>query len=70
MCNNKELLVQYNDKDRVSVSLEDGHSLEALGSGKIILKRLFRSVLCQMYCVFPNYLLICSVCPKQLYLER
>ncbi|KAK3876705.1 hypothetical protein Pcinc_018517 [Petrolisthes cinctipes] len=31
MCNNKELFVQYNDKDSVSVSLGDGHSLEALG---------------------------------------
>ncbi|KAK3888840.1 hypothetical protein Pcinc_007106 [Petrolisthes cinctipes] len=40
MCNNKELFVQYNDKDSVSVSLGDGHSLEALGSGKIILKML------------------------------
>lgn len=26
MCNNKELFVQYSDKDSVSVSLGDGHS--------------------------------------------
>ena len=40
MCNNKNCFVEYDDRETVSVALGDGHSLEAIGSGKVTLKVL------------------------------
>ena len=40
ICNNKNCFVEYDDRETISVALSDGHSLEAIGSGKVTLKML------------------------------
>ena len=71
MCNNKNCFVEYDERETISVALSDGHSLEAIDSGKVTLKMLLpdgKVKKCRlhylMFCMYLNYLLIYLVCVK------
>ena len=38
MCNDRKYSIAFDDREPVSVALGDGHSLQALGTGKVAMK--------------------------------